>query len=87
MTLPTCESKSNFTTIDIGQFCFYFSYRTLIAFYVVGNGYTVRSNRWGPTTGKHLNSVDGGSNEAKARRLETEVFEAAYEKLVGSILK
>jgi hypothetical protein len=35
------------------------------------SGPTVRRNDWGPTTGKHLNRIDGG---AKASRLEGRAF-------------
>ena len=39
---------------------YYFSYRTLVAFRGP-QGLIVRENVWGPTTGKHLNWIDGGA--------------------------
>ena len=46
------------------------SYETVVAFY---DGYdlVVCENIWGPTTGKHLNSIDGGN---KKDRLSYEEF-------------
>lgn len=55
---------------------FWFSYKTLIAFRAGPNRY-VRTNDWGPTTGKHLNAIDGGDKKA---RLSSDDFEAAYAK-------
>lgn len=56
---------------------YYFSYKTLVAFRG-RNGLVVRQNEWGPTTGKHLNAIDGGSKETRAARLSGEAFEQAY---------
>jgi hypothetical protein len=53
---------------------FYFSYQTLVAFNGP-YGLKVRKNDWGPTTGKHLNTIDFGN---RAKRLSAEAFEAAY---------
>ena len=38
-------------------------------------GLVVRENNWGPTTGKHLNAIDGGDKKA---RLSADAFEAKY---------
>ena len=38
----------------------YFSYQTPVAFEKEGR-LMVRQNSWGPTTGKHLNKIDGGN--------------------------
>lgn len=61
---------------------FYFSYDTLIAFRGP-KGLRVRQNDWGPTTGKHLNAIDGG---AKSDRLPADKFEAAYRDSFGKKL-
>jgi len=59
---------------------YYYSYDTLVA--VRANGrLMVRENYWGPTTGKHLNWIDGGSKEAKAKRLNEADFEQAIKSL------
>lgn len=55
---------------------FYYSYRTLVAFRTPDAGLVVRENNWGPTTGKHLNWIDGGGGAAM-RRLSSADFEAA----------
>ncbi len=59
----------------------YFSYKTPIAFRV-GGRLIVRDNEWGPTTGKHLNLIDGGN---KANRVTGEKFEALWESLVADV--
>lgn len=52
---------------------FAFSYRTVIGFNEhEGRGWTVRDNEWGPTTGKHLNHLDGGD---KSTRVDGVTFE------------
>jgi hypothetical protein len=50
-------------------FTYYFSYSTLVAFQHTLSGLVVRANAWGNTTGKHLNAIDGGSKEAKEKRI------------------
>lgn len=58
---------------------YYFSYNTLIAFKSAKTrNLYVRKNVWGPTTGKHLNWIDGGYN--KEARLSLKDFEKALEK-------
>lgn len=59
---------------------YWFSYRTLIAFQKDGER-IVRQNAWGPTTGKHLNAIDGG---AKSARLSAEDFQAALTRMLAS---
>lgn len=54
---------------------FYFSYRTLVAFRGRDGRLIVRQNDWGPTTGRHLNTIDNGRKDA---RLASDAFEAAY---------
>lgn len=61
-----------FDVPGVGEF--YFSYKTCVAFRTVEFGLVVRSNDWGPTTGKHLNAIDGGGS-AKGKRLPGEEFE------------
>lgn len=69
----------NKATVTIGQNTrFHFSYETCIAFYTPETGLVVRENEWGTTTGKHLNSIDGGN---KAGRVSGTEFEIALEKV------
>jgi hypothetical protein len=56
----------------------WFSYKTLVAFCRDGETIIVRENDLGPTTGKHLNAIDGGSKEAKKSRLSAENFDDEY---------
>jgi hypothetical protein len=69
-------SNSNYGThaleVNVGSLTLYFSYQTIVAF-CGDNGLKVRRNDWGPTTGKHLNAIDGGD---KKTRLSSDDFEA-----------
>ncbi len=56
------------------QATYWFSYKTLVAFQVLGRLRIVRENDWGPTTGKHLNWIDGGDHYAKKERVDGETF-------------
>ena len=87
--LPTFETYGNYKSDNYGAhaLCFsmngidvYFSYRTPVAFRN-GTGLTVRENAWGPTTGKHLNAIDGGGKDAKAARLAGDKFELALKNM------
>ena len=77
--IPTIETYCSNTTaanaqcVTVGGRCFFFSYRTLVAVQDHGR-LIVRRNEWGPTTGKHLNAIDGGSPEAKRARLAGSEF-------------
>ena len=67
---------------SLGPLDVYFSYKTPVAFRAPRTGLVVRQNDWGPTTGKHLNWIDGGDKSDKARRIPGPGFErqlaAAY---------
>lgn len=67
--------------VDMGNIILYYSYKTIVAFSFQGRT-MVRKNDWGPTTGKHLNKIDGGSKEARENRVKGEEFE---EKLAQSL--
>ena len=56
--------------IQVNGCRFYFSYATLVAFEYKGK-LVVHENVWSNTTGKHLNSIDGGD---KKNRLSAEKF-------------
>ena len=65
---------------DVDGNSFWFSYKTLVAFQKGFSGIIVRQNDWGPTTGKHLNVIDGGD---KKRRLSAGEFELAFDHAFG----
>ena len=52
----------------------WYSYVTAVAIEIHGMQY-VCQNVWSVTTGKHLSWIDGGSKEAKARRVPYPMFE------------
>ncbi len=70
-------NRTNFTAVTIGEVTVWFSYKTPIALMAPGIGRVVRENEWGPTTGGHLNHVDRGTVEAKARRVDGDRFAEA----------
>lgn len=85
--LPSFESYGNYSSDNYGAHTlvftdgdgndFYFSYRTLVAVRIRKYpelGLLVRENVWGPTTGKHLNWIDGGN---KTARMTEEAFTEA----------
>ena len=89
--LPRFRSYGNYSSdnygahsleFTIGVLTVYFSYQTPVAFCVSPLGLLVRENEWGSTTGKHLNTIDGGGKEAKKRRVPGPEFE---EKLIAQI--
>lgn len=68
----------NAMKVDVGSVTFFFSYQTVVAVHTY-DGLVVCENVWGPTTGKHLNWIDGG---AKARRLPHAEFQARVSELL-----
>jgi len=80
MRLPKISSYGQYSSGNYGAHCLlvtigdcdlYFSYQTLVAFCHPTTGLVVRENDWGPTTGKHLNWIDGGN---KKKRISGEEF-------------
>lgn len=67
--------------VTIGMLDLFFSYQTCIA-YRDGLGTVIRQNSWSSTTGGHLNSIDGGSKQAKAERLPSEEFERKLQEVL-----
>lgn len=47
--------------LDVGPLSFYFSYTTVVAFSDEDGTY-ISENKFGPTTGKHLNWIDDNKN-------------------------
>ena len=78
--LPAVEHPTNRPNFYIMHFMgwrFAFSYQTVVGFIPPGGGiWRVIQNYWGPTTGKHLNWLDGGD---KKSRLSSEEFNKALE--------
>ena len=68
------SKQHNTIAVVVGGVTIYFSYETPVAFMAPGIKLVVRENDWGPTTGKHLNWIDGGSPDRKAERVGGERF-------------
>ena len=72
MNTPRLETYCDNTTainalrLEMGELTLWYSYRTIVAFRKGWGGpLIVRQNDWGPTTGKHLNAIDGGDKAAR----------------------
>ncbi len=65
----------NTVRVDVGELTTWFSYTTCVAFRFRGGRLVVRENAWGPTTGKHLNLIDGGNQSS---RVNATTFNALY---------
>ena len=76
------ETDSNFASVHFDKLTIHISYKTVIGF-ENSSGRIVRENAWGPTTGKHMNAIDGGSALAKAARIPGPEFE----KRLAAVLK
>lgn len=74
---------SNAQAVTIGKLVLYFSYETIVAFHPHdGKPVRVIENAWGPTTGRHLNVIDGGD---KKTRLNAEDFQTALDETLANI--
>jgi len=91
MELPTINNYGNYSSSNYGAHSLvvtisgvtvWFSYSTPIAFQDPEGNRVVRQNDWGPTTGKHLNWIDGGD---KAARVTGQEFERLYAELVEGV--
>lgn len=67
--------------VTVGNATVFFSYQTPVAFQIGGNPMVVSENCWGPTTGKHLNWIDGGRKNERKKREE---FERLYREQIHS---
>lgn len=81
MNLPTISTYGNYSSdnygahalrVDFDNLTLWYSYKTVVAFRGGGYPRQVRQNSWGPTTGKHLNAIDGGE---KSSRIDGQEFE------------
>jgi len=57
-------NNENTIAIMLNDLTIYFSYNTIVAFDFNGELFVVK-NEWGPTTGKHLNWIDGGDKSSR----------------------
>lgn len=72
---------ANSLRLDIGPLTVWFSYKTPVAFQLDGKLRVVRRNQWGPTTGKHLNWIDGGNQK---ERVDSDEFERRFNEVLAS---
>jgi hypothetical protein len=79
MSLPTIESykghpNANAMRVSFGSLTVWFSYNTTVAFFSPACGLVVRENKWGPTTGKHLNMIEAQNGGTSSARVTTDEF-------------
>lgn len=79
MSLPSIQFDGKLTQVILGGVTLWFSYETLVAFRVGGMN-VLRSNEWGATTCRHLNTIAGGAG--LGRRVEEAEFQRLYRELV-----
>lgn len=60
--------------------CFWFSYKTLVAFKPRFGNVVCQQNLWGTTTGGHLNAIEPN----KKARVDAETFERLYAEAFGA---
>lgn len=68
--------------VDIGPLTVWYSYKTPVAFMVLGKEKVVHENNWGSTTGKHLNWID----RDKSIRVSAETFQQKWDEQVKPLL-
>jgi hypothetical protein len=59
------SKQHNTSGVTIDGRDYWFSYETIVAFRDKTGEKFVRENEWGPTTGKHLNWIDGGDEKTR----------------------
>lgn len=79
-TLRSYARGDNAAVVTVGKLTVWFSYATPVAFQLAGDYRYVVRNRWGNTTGRHLNAIDGGTH---ASRIDQAEFEARLAEAVG----
>lgn len=75
---------TNCLEIGLNGLKVFFSYETPVAFHHPDFGLVVRQNSWGPTTGKHLNWIDGGYKE---ERVDDQTFREKLDRAASITLQ
>ena len=92
MELPSISTYGEHTEsayrVDVGPLTIWFSYKTPVAFRARGGilDRVIRQNEWKTTTGKNLNWIDGGTKEAKAKRVDSATFQRLWDEQVAPLL-
>lgn len=89
LPLPSIDhptGRPNFTVVNIDSLTLWYSYRTIVGFQWASLDPVTRVNEWGPTTGSHLNHIDGGNVEARKARLSSDAFRTALREALSKVL-
>jgi hypothetical protein len=85
LTLVTMGTRAGAVTKG-DRISVWFSYTTPVAIHAPGMRAPLTSvNEWSTTTGKHLNSVDGGEKAARARRVPHAQVMAEVDRLTPAL--
>ena len=74
----------NALVFDLPNLRVFFSYKTPVAFHVLGSPVVVRENVYGRTTGRHLNAIDGGASGSAKSRVDGSTFERLLAEALGA---
>jgi len=77
--------KTNLRTVTLGDVTVWFSYETPIAVLAPALGTVVRQNEWTGITGGHMSLIDGGTAEARKKRVSKEAFDMSLRQALGMI--
>ena len=65
--------------VDLGSIEFYYSYETIVAYCDAKDGLVCSENKWGNTTGKHLNWIQSD----KKKRYSYQSFEVMLKEAIA----
>lgn len=82
ISLSHPSDRANFARVDIGDFTFYFSYSTIVAYRAPEEGLVTSENVWPQTTAKHLNFIQPN----KARRIAADEFQAKLQSVLRRVV-
>ena len=61
-TMKLTPIKANMTEVEIGDKTVLFSYKTPVAYHLMGHGYIKTNKKWSTTTTRHINQWLNGNN-------------------------
>lgn len=86
MSLPKIRNYGDYSSdnygahtleVDLETITLYYSYKTIVAYQDREDGLVVSENKWGTTTGKHLNWIDDDHKSRKPHSVFTKMLEEA----------
>lgn len=81
MKISLTNRASNFNEVELNDITLWFSYKTVVGFHTSKTGIVCIENLWGPTTGKHLNSIQPDKKKRVSNEKFNEMLETVLNKL------